>query len=72
MLEPFGRLRINSVVKLIQSSDPNQKVILDLGAGKPAVSDMVKCYKRTKVDNRPEVAPDIVHDITQGIPLPDN
>ncbi len=72
MFEPFGKIRVEIMRNLIISCRPEDKVICDLGAGNPAVSDGINCRKRIKIDINPETKPDIVHDLVKGIPLSDN
>lgn len=72
MFEPFGKIRVDIMRRLIVSCQPEDKVIVDLGAGNPAVSDNIKCKKQIKIDIDPTTKPDIVCDLTKGIPLPEN
>ena len=72
MFEPFGEIKLKIVHELIAKSNPEDKILIDLGSGKPAISDGVKCKKRIKIDISPETEPDIVHNFTEGIPLPDS
>lgn len=72
MFEPFGEIRVKIMKNLIMESNPHDKVILDLGAGKPAITDNIKCKKRVKIDINPKTEPDIIYDLTKGIPLKSN
>lgn len=72
MFESFGKIRVDLMKKMVCSYAPEDKVICDLGAGKSAISDRVRCLKRIKIDIDPNTNPDIVFDLTKGIPLSDN
>lgn len=72
MCEQFGKIRWDIMKSFIFSCDPVNKVIVDLGAGNPAITDGIPCKKRIKIDINPETKPDIIADLTRGIPLPDN
>lgn len=72
MFEPFGEIRVRIIKDFILSCAPEDKVIVDLGAGNPAVTDGISCKKRLKIDIDPTTEPDICHDLTKGIPLSDN
>lgn len=72
MFEPFGKIRVKKIRKFIEEKKPLEKIIVDLGAGKPAVTDGIVCKKRIKIDINPASEPDIIYDFTKGIPLEDN
>lgn len=55
--------------KLIKSCDPTGKVVIDLGAKFGAATDTIKCKERIKLDLDKEVKPEILCDLSEGIPL---
>lgn len=71
MLEPFRKIEIDIVKKLINEENPEDKIMVDLGAGDKPVTDNIKCKKRIRVDISPRTKPDIVCDLNKGIPLTD-
>lgn len=72
MFEPFGKIRIEIMRDLIESCMPKDKILVDLGAGMPAITDKIVCKKRIKIDISSKTNPDIVHDLSDGIPLADD
>jgi SAM-dependent methyltransferase len=72
MFEPFGKIRLNIMRQLIQSCEPQKKILCDLGAGNPPITDGIQCRKRLKLDINIKTGPDIVCDLSKGIPLPDD
>ena len=72
MFEKFGKIKNEILKKLVENSNPDNKIIVDLGSGNPAITDNIKCKKRIKIDIDPQTLPDIVHDFSNGIPLEDN
>lgn len=72
VFEPFGGIRRRIIRDLIMSSAPADKVITDLGAGDPAVTDGIACMRQIKIDMNAKARPHVVCDLTEGIPLPDN
>ncbi len=69
MFEQFGKIRLRIIRNFLLSCNPDGSVIADLGAGDPAVTDGFNCRKRIKIDINPRTKPDIIHDLTSGIPL---
>ncbi len=65
-------MRIKIMRELIRSCNPQRGVICELGAGRKCISHGIGCRKRTTIDIDPGTGPDIVHDLTQSIPLPDD
>jgi SAM-dependent methyltransferase len=51
---------------------PEDKTVVDLGAGSNAISDYINCKKQTKIDFNEESQPHIVHDLSVNIPLDDD
>lgn len=49
MFKTFGQIRVNIMRRYISECGPEDKVIVDLGAGNPAVSDEIKCKKESKL-----------------------
>lgn len=72
MFEPFGTIRVAMMKGLIRSCNPEHKIVVDLGAGNPAISDGIDCSRRIKLDINPASNPDYVCDLTKGIPLEDS
>lgn len=72
MFEQFGKIRWDIMKRFIYSCFPANKVIVDLGAGNPAITDGIVCKKRIKVDIDPNTKPDVICDLEKGIPLEDN
>lgn len=69
MFELFGEIRFKVMKNLILSCKPEDKVICDLGACNPSISDGIDCKKRIKIDINAKSEPDIVCDLTKGISL---
>jgi len=72
MFEPFGKIRWEIMRNFIFQCNPEDKIIIDLGTGNPAITDEICCKKRIKVDVNPSTNPDIVCDLEKGIPVDDN
>jgi SAM-dependent methyltransferase len=72
MFEPFGKIRWEIMRNFIFSCNPEDKIIIDLGAGNPAITDGICCKKRIKVDINPSTNPDIVCDLEKEISIDDN
>ncbi len=71
LFEPFRKREIEIVRRFIFEEKPQDKIIVDLGAGNNPVSNSIQCKKRITVDISPDVNPDIVCDLNTGIPLKD-
>jgi hypothetical protein len=45
MFEPFGKIRWEIMRNFIFQCNPEDKIIIDLGAGNPAITDGIYCKK---------------------------
>jgi len=69
----YVETRYRTMIALIEKfCAPKDKIVVDLGAGNNAVSNYITCKKRIKIDFNENSNPDIVHDLSSNIPLPDN
>jgi SAM-dependent methyltransferase len=69
----FDETRYRRIIALLeQFYVTDDKTVVDLGAGNNAISTYIICRKRTKIDFNEKTHPDIVHDISENIPLPDD
>lgn len=64
-------MRIETMKRLILSCNPEGGVICEVGSGRKCISHGIKCKKSITIDMDSKANPDIIHDITRGIPLPD-
>ncbi|MBT0663015.1 methyltransferase domain-containing protein [Geobacter pelophilus] len=69
MFDKLGEIRYRQITKLINSYNPVNKTILDLGAGNNAISNHISCNQAITIDAFADNNPDIVHDISKNIPL---
>lgn len=72
MFESFRKIEIDIVKRFIKEENPEDKIIVDLGAGENPVTDGINCRKRIKVDISEKSKPDIICDLNKNIPIHDS
>lgn len=69
----YGETRYRRMIALVEKfCEPKDKTVVDLGAGGNAISDHISCRRQITIDFNEDSNPDIVHDLSLDIPLPDN
>ena len=68
----FDKKRYKMVKEFLLECNPKNLRIADIGSGKYPITNGIPSKKTTTIDINPDNNPDIVHDITKGLPFPSN